>query len=339
MTSKELVMTTLQGKAVPRFPTGPLAVHYCAQLAGYTLRQYSTNPKALAESVLVYYEKFRPDAVWVSADTWVTAEAMGARVRAAADDQPIGGSGVPVVKNLRDVEAIPVLDIRNQGRFQVLLEALARVVEQIGEDVFVVGCFDQSPFSLACALMGMDNAMLALMDDPDLLLALMQRAEEYCVPYALAMADAGAHMLSTGDSPAGLIGRELYQQFALPAEQRVFSGIKKKSNVFLSLHICGDATPILADMAASGADVLEVDSLVEMEKACELVPDNIALWGNLDPVGLLQNGTPEEVASQVRGLADVAKKHNRSRLVVSSGCTLALDTPEENIASLCEALK
>ena len=82
MNSKALVTAALEGVAVPRVPVGPLAVHFCARLAGYSLRQYSTSAGALAESVVRYYERFRPDAVWVSADTWVSAEAMGAKVGA-----------------------------------------------------------------------------------------------------------------------------------------------------------------------------------------------------------------------------------------------------------------
>ena len=79
--SKQFVLRALQGESLPRPAMGPLAVHYCARLAGYSLRDYTTDPQVLAESVVRYYEEFRPDAIWVSADTWVTAEAMGAAVR------------------------------------------------------------------------------------------------------------------------------------------------------------------------------------------------------------------------------------------------------------------
>ena len=78
--SKDLVEAALRGHATPRPATGPLAVHYCARLAGFSLREYTLNPRILAECVLRYYERYHPDAVWLSADTWVTAQAMGAAV-------------------------------------------------------------------------------------------------------------------------------------------------------------------------------------------------------------------------------------------------------------------
>ena len=88
--SRSLVTRTLSGEPVGRPVAGPLAVHYCAGLFGVTLRQYTTDPRVLADCVIRYHETFEPDAVWVSADTWVTAESMGATVGFAGDDQPMG---------------------------------------------------------------------------------------------------------------------------------------------------------------------------------------------------------------------------------------------------------
>ena len=60
--SKELVQRALSGLPIPRPAVGPLAVHYCAKLAGVTLRDYTLKPDVLADCVLKYYERFRPDA-------------------------------------------------------------------------------------------------------------------------------------------------------------------------------------------------------------------------------------------------------------------------------------
>ena len=169
----------MAGKTVPRVPTGPLAVHFCAPLAGCTLRGYSTDARALADSVLRYHERFKPDAVWVSADTWVSAEAMGAKVGAADDNQPLGGIGAPLVRCAADIDRIPAPDVGAQGRYPLMLEALSRIVRELGREVFIVGCLDQYPFSLAAALMGINQIMTRIVDDPAFVRALMLRCEEY----------------------------------------------------------------------------------------------------------------------------------------------------------------
>jgi uroporphyrinogen-III decarboxylase len=218
--SKEIVHQALQGRAPGRVPAGPLAVHYCARVAGVSLREYTTNPRVLADCVLRYYERFRPDAVWLSADTWVTAQAMGAAVGATTDDQPFGGLGAPCIRTARDLKRIPSPDPRAQGRYPLMLEAPARIVAALGKDVFVVACFDQYPFSLAAALMGINQLMFKLVDDLPLVEAVMERGLEYALAYGRALSEQGADLLSGGDSPAGLIGPEAYRQIALPFEQR-----------------------------------------------------------------------------------------------------------------------
>lgn len=322
---------------MPRLPVGPLAVHFCARVLGCTVNDYTTNANVLADSVLRFYERFKPDAVWISADTWVSAQAMGAKVGSTGPDQPFTGVGEPLVQSSADIERIPRVDPATQGRYPLMLEALSRIVAQLGQDVFVVACFDQYPFSLAAALMGIKEVMLKLVDDPPFVKALMHRCSEYAVSYARALSQAGAHMLSGGDSAAGLIGPRLYRDHALPHEQHVISGIKAATSKPVSLHICGNATALLPLMKTSGADILEIDHQVELGEATSLVGRDIVLWGNLDPVGLLAQGSPEQVVQAVQRIRATVDSTGHRRFVLSSGCTLAMETPFRNIEALLRA--
>jgi uroporphyrinogen decarboxylase len=337
MTSKQLVTATLKGEPTPRLPTGPLAVHYCARVAGYSLRQYTTSAQTLADSVLRYYERFTPDAVWLSADTWVSAEAMGAKVGAADDHQPFGGTGEPLVRCAADIDRIPAPDVRAQGRYPLMLEALSRIVSQLGRDVFVVACLDQCPFSLAAALMGINDIMTRIVDDLAFVRALMARCEEYASAYGQALANAGADLLSGGDSPAGLLGPRLYQEIALAAEQRLMKKLKATTGKPVALHICGDATAILPLMATSGADVVELDHAVDLAKACRIVGPDVGLWGNLDPVRVLAQGTSDQVRRTAQEAIAAVQAASHRRFVLSSGCTLAVETPPANLDALIRA--
>jgi uroporphyrinogen decarboxylase len=166
---------------------------------------------------------------------------------------------------------------------------------------------------------------------------LMERCSEYAQAYAVALAAAGADMLTGGDSPAGLIGPQLYREVALPAEQRVIGGIRRHTATAISLHICGKATPILADMATSGADVLELDYQVDMRQACRILGPQITIWGNLDPVGVLARGSVAAVQAATRQLVQTMHECEHRRFVLSSGCTLATETPPENLDAMLRA--
>ncbi|MBN2506205.1 MAG: uroporphyrinogen decarboxylase family protein [Verrucomicrobia bacterium] len=327
----------LAGQKVCRPVVGPLAVHYCARLAGVSLCDYTLNPNVLADCVLRYYERFRPDAVWLSADTWVTAQAMGAPVAFPGPDQPMAGAGGPRVITAADIDRLPPPDPYSRGRCPLMLQAMRRLHAVLGRDVFLVGCFDQYPFSLACALMGLEQAMLGLADDRSRVEALMARCVDHVVAYGQALAEAGADLLSGGDSPAGLLGPALYGQVALPFEQRVIAALKTRTRRPVSLHICGNTTPILPDMAASGADVLELDHQVDMTLACRLVPRHVTIWGNLDPVAVLAQGSPADVSRAARAFLQAMAAAGHDRHVLSSGCTLAVETPAENLQALMDA--
>ncbi len=339
MTGRQRMLAALAGEPVDRAPVSPLAVHSCAPLVGASLRQYSLSAETLATAVVRYAELFEPDAVWVSADTWVTAEAMGVQVKAAREDQPLAGTGAPLVRTLADAEAIPPPDPGRNGRYPLMIEATRRVRKTLGEEAFIVACFDQYPFSAACALMGIEHAMTAAIGQADLLRVVMQKAADYAVVYGEALVEAGADMLSGGDSPAGLLGPRLYRDVAAGPEREVIKRLQTAVGKPVSLHICGDTTALLPLMARSGAEVLEIDHRVNLARAAEVCGPEVTLWGNLDPVTMLLRATPADVsAATARLVRDMAAAGHR-RFVASSGCTLAVGTPAENIKAMFAAVR
>jgi uroporphyrinogen-III decarboxylase len=164
----------------------------------------------------------------------------------------------------------------------------------------------------------------------------MESCQEYAFTYARALGEHGADMLSGGDAPAGLIGPRLYEKLALPQEQSLITRLKSVSRKPVSLHICGQTTPILPLMSKAGADVLELDYPVDLAKARQLITAETAIWGNLDPVGVLAQGTPKAVRCAARQA--IAAMKDNSRFVLSSGCTLAVETPAENVRAMLAPL-
>jgi uroporphyrinogen-III decarboxylase len=162
----------------------------------------------------------------------------------------------------------------------------------------------------------------------------MSRCAEYALAYATALGRTGVDLLSGGDSPAGLVGPRLYREVIWPAEQRLVTRLKRAVPQPVSLHICGDATPLLPAMAATGADVLEVDHAVDLGTACRRVGPGVTLWGNLDPVGVLAHGAPERVRAKAREAMAAVAAARHPRFVLSSGCTLAVETPPVNLEAL-----
>jgi uroporphyrinogen decarboxylase len=76
-----------------------------------------------------------------------------------------------------------------------------------------------------------------------------------------------------------------------------------------------------------------VDWMVDLTQAAEIFEGGI-VCGNLDPVAVFLQGTPEMVREGVRANATAAGR----RWISMAGCEIPDGTPEENLRAQAEAL-
>jgi MtaA/CmuA family methyltransferase len=238
-----------------------------------------------------------------------------------------------------DIEnGLPEIDPLSSPSLAELVKATHILVARLGKEVCIRGESDQGPFSLAAEILGPESFLTALLDPNRQgdVRRLLSYAEEQIFKLACAQAAAGSHITLVGDSIAGpdVCSPELYRRFALPYEQKLVRRLKQK-NIELGIHMCGNATVIVADMIRTGALYLELDHKIVADKVRDLTADRITLFGTLDPVGLLCRGTAEEIRKQVR--REIGLFAPGGRYVLSPGCTLAYDTPFENVHALMDA--
>jgi len=96
------------------------------------------------------------------------------------------------------------------------------------------------------------------------------------------------------------------------------------------LHICGDTNAILDGMGRLGADIVDLDYPVDMRDARARMPGQVVL-GNVEPVGVMRNGTPEQVTRTLAACHRAAGP----RWIVGAGCELPRDTAEANVRAMC----
>ena len=139
-------------------------------------------------------------------------------------------------------------------------------------------------------------------------------------------------MIGLGDAAASLISPRMYREFALPYQQRIFDAVKAKGGI-PRLHMCGKTAHIHQDMARSGAQIIDVDWMNDLQKASESL-DGLAVCGNLDPVSIFLQGAPEDVYRGVFANAEAG----RSRWISAGGCEIPDETPIENLRAQSQAL-
>ena len=111
----------------------------------------------------------------------------------------------------------------------------------------------------------------------------------------------------------------------------------RKKKVVLSYHICGNATPIIAGMVESGAQMLEVDQKADQLTCKTAAKGRATLVGPVDPSGVLAKGTPEEVTDKCREA--IQTLGGGGGFILGPGCAMPSTTPDENIDAMIEAAR
>jgi MtaA/CmuA family methyltransferase len=163
----------------------------------------------------------------------------------------------------------------------------------------------------------------------------MERITEVEIAFARAQIAAGADIIGLGDAIASQVSPKMYQKFALPYEQRIFAAVRE-AGAIPRLHICGDTTHLLPFMAQSGAQIIDVDWMVDIGRAGALFAEHgIAVCGNFDPLAVALRGTPEQVYAATQD----CMQRGGARAISGAGCEIPDGTPPANLLAQAQALK
>lgn len=333
MNGFQRVMAALRGEPSD---TIPIMLHNfmpAAREAGYRMRAYRESPTAIADTFIQAVERYGYDGIVVDVDTATLADAVGVPVD-LPDDEP-GRCRDGCMSELRQVSDLPPPDIAGHQRVQIWLEAVRILRRHFGQEVLIRGNADQAPFSLASMMRTPAAWMIDLTEESQRLYVV--QLLEYCTQatcqFVGLMAEAGAHVTSNGDSPAGpeMISPEMYRTLALPYEQRVAQAAHEAGLPYI-LHICGNTGSILAHMVETGADGLELDYKTDAQLARRTLSDRVTFIGNIDPSGVLARGTVRDVERKTRELLELFD--GTSRFILNAGCALPATTPAENVHAM-----
>ena len=283
----ERVRRRLRGEPVDRPPNFDIYMQRAAHHVGRPLSRYYLDHRVLVEANLAVLEAFDLDIVQAISDPYREASDLGLDVEWPEDSLPLRRA---IRLQAPEDAASPGARRAEDGRrMSDRLEAVRLLRERVGDDVPVMG-WVEGAFALASVLRGDTNLLLDIHDRPEWLKELLDRLVEVGVAFARAQVAAGAHVIGLGDSMGSLVSPKQYRAFVLPYEQRVFAAVKE-AGAIPRLHICGDTSHIVADMATSGAEIVDLDWMVDLAQGGRgLRPDGPAPCGNFDPVAVMLHG-------------------------------------------------
>jgi [methyl-Co(III) methylamine-specific corrinoid protein]:coenzyme M methyltransferase len=269
------------------------------------------------------------EAVRVPFDITAEAEFFGCGIK-AGDLKQQPSVIKPSVKNLEDLDKLKNYNLK-EGRIAVVLEAVKILSEKYGKELPIIGSMI-GPFSLAQHING-DAWFGNLFTGEEIVPALLDFCSDFNVAYAKAMVENGADTIAIIDPTASyeLIGGEFYEKYALPYQKKIADAMKEL-DVATVLHICGNTTNGLGIMDKTGVNGISVDQKVDIKTATGNVKDAIIV-GNLDPVAVLWNGTPEEIEEASKKVLEAGVG------LLTVGCGTVSMTPTVNLQKMIECTK
>lgn len=329
-------MNAIRGEPHSRIPVAQHNFMFCIRHCGTTMEKFRRDPAHAARVLADVAYEFDYDCIIIDFDTCSLAEAMGSRL-VFPEHEParVAEYALPALEAVRD---LPIPDPDKDGRLPLWLETTRELTRIVGDDKAVLARADQGPFGLLFQLRDSQELMMDLIDaDEELIFECLNKCCEAGVRFAKAQLEAGADIVSIGDSASGesLISPEMYAHFAQPLQRRYKEML---GDGLLSLHICGKTNNIIDGMARTGCDILELDHLNDLSQSLPKIADRSCVFGNIDPSSVLTMGNRQTVLDACRNVLETARRLTR-RFVLCPGCLVNSNTPDENVRAMTEAAK
>jgi len=325
---RERILAMLEGRPVDRLPLMPITMMFAADQLDVQYGKYAADYRLLVEGQIRTAEKFDFDYVSCISDPTREAADCGAAIQFFDDQPPAVDETRALLADKGALANLKVPDPLGGRRMHDRVKAAALLKQRIAEEKLIEGWIE-GPCAEAADLRGINALMIDFFDDPAFVRELFDFILEMELRFAKAQVEAGIDIMGVGDAAASLVGPQIYRQFVLPYEKKMVDALHQMGTK-VRLHICGNIGRILEGVGSLGCDLVDVDWMVPLDKCRRVMGPNQVLSGNIDPVAVLRNGTPESIT---RAIAE-CHRQSGTRYIVAAGCEVPRDTPEANVLAL-----
>ncbi len=196
-----------------------------------------------------------------------------------------------------------------------------------------------SPLDYLLDLLGYENALIAMMLNPDKVKEILARftigvkkmAEGLCTLESI-----DAIKISSPFAGSDFISPEHYREYEQPFISQIAETIKGNGK-FVYLHTCGsinDRLEMMAETGISGLECLDPPPIgnVELDDAFSRVGDKIFIKGNVDSVNTLLNGTDAKIKNDITERIKIGMRNKG--FILSTACSIAPKVKTENVQIL-----
>jgi uroporphyrinogen decarboxylase len=291
------------------------------------------DSERFAQDVVEFQNKFDFDFVKVTPAAGYMDEMYGAQMRAAGNREGTREHLTRAVNDWPDWAKIETLD-RSNPVFQREYSSLKLIRERLGRDAPIL----QTIFSPLTAAKSLSDRLIHdLREHPGELHHALEHLAKTVLNFALYSVEAGADAIFFATQVAT-------RDFTTPEQARAFSQaydltlleeLRGKVD-FILLHAHGENIYFgyLSQYPVQVLNWHDRKTPPSLAEGKRLFRGAVA--GGIDEWGVLAGGTREQIQAQVR---EAIEQTEGTGLVVTPGCVIPIDTPEENIRAAREAVE
>ncbi len=316
------------GQLVDHWPFVPSIYEHGARLLNKSPGEVSRSAELIAEAALTGFRTYDHDLVTVGIDIYnIEAEAFGCTVSRGEGKSIPGITDHPLAGDEADPGALSIPEPGPGNRLGLIVEAVDRVVHEIGDEVWVYACMG-GPFSQAAELRGFENLICDMYTDPDKVHTLLDATATLATEQACRFAALGASVnLFESWATLPLIDPPTYEQYVVPYNKRIIEAVRANYEIPPPAVILGgDTTRLIDFFIASGTGLVAADYLADIAYMRERIGEHrIIIRGSVDPK-MIERADWDGLEKMLNGLAEKAR--GMARFVWGCGC-VSYDTPPE----------
>jgi uroporphyrinogen decarboxylase len=321
---------------VPTFQMAGIWVRHLVGERFIPIKEFATNPEALAEGLEIYQKATGNDCFYTLCDMAESSEGWGVPVELNVEEwiQPYMKS-YDVVKEPSEWDQIEVIDPQKAGRMYLYTKAVEILAKKYKGTVPII-MEVPSPITVATYLGGLENVMMWIITDPEPLKRGIQTIAKTLVEWVKVAKDAGVDYVCNCETRSAkeIMMADQYKEFGDPFDRYLVSNSPKDVRFFI--HACGEDPMIEEIHVPQCKDLPNMCGVNYWDRGPKTpnLKEAKEKWGKytcfiagLDQT-FFNTRNIQEVMDEVKDAMDQAKAGGG--FIISTGCDMPTNTPIEN---------
>jgi uroporphyrinogen decarboxylase len=294
----------------------------------YTYEEFCQDGDKIFEVYKAAIERFDYDWAWVQIDDCFEFEPAGVKVKGEGNILRATCGYLPASRET--LKNLPEIDPLKDGRMPEKLKAIRKLKDYFKDTVLIVGSC-AAPFSAIGLTFSIQESMTLMFTDPDFLYAAMDYWKEFYKRYIKAQRDAGADAIWLGDCNAysSMVSVPQYIQHILPVTKELVTYCEKELNIMMWMHNSETELEHIISHLPLGLSFESIGPGGNIEEIRKATKGIQAISGNLDPIKVFMEGTPDSIAEEVRRIMKICKEGGG--FIFNAGEMNPRMIPEENM--------